>query len=76
MGWMKDHGQYTHTAQPGDMVFFDWDGDGEGDHTAIVTEVDGNGHATKIIESYDFNLPVRERAVGNSADNIMGYAHP
>jgi LysM repeat protein len=76
MTWMKNHGEFSKTAKPGDMVFFDWDGDGEGDHTAIVTEVDGNGHATKIIESYDFNLPVRERAIGNSADNIMGYAHP
>ncbi|MDB5101631.1 MAG: hypothetical protein JWM80_6052, partial [Cyanobacteria bacterium RYN_339] len=76
MNWMKDHGEFAHTAKPGDMVFFDWDGDGEGDHVAIVTEVDGNGHASKIIESYDFNQPVRERSIGNSSDNIMGYAHP
>jgi LysM repeat protein len=59
-------------AQPGDMVMFDW-GDGQADHVAIVTAVDGNGKPTRIIESYDFGLPVRERAVGNSLNNIIGY---
>jgi LysM repeat protein len=60
-------------AQPGDMVFFSWDGGPGADHVAIVTEVDGNGKPTKIIESYNFNLPVRERAVGSSLNNILGY---
>jgi nucleoid-associated protein YgaU len=60
-------------AAVGDMVFFDWDHSGDADHTAIVTEVDGNGRPTKIIESYNFNLPVRERAVGSSLGNIIGY---
>jgi hypothetical protein len=60
-------------AQVGDFVFFDWDGDNVADHTAIVTEVDGNGKPSRIIESYDFNLPVRERAIGNSLNCVMGY---
>jgi outer membrane biosynthesis protein TonB len=79
MDWMKSHGHFVQPggrAQPGDMVFFRWSGDNsEGSHTAIVTEVDGNGRASKIIESYDFNQPVRERAVGNSAAEIVGYGH-
>ncbi|HEY9723896.1 MAG TPA: peptidoglycan-binding protein [Oscillatoriaceae cyanobacterium] len=60
-------------AAPGDMVFFDWDGDGVADHTAIVSAVDGNGRPTSIVESYDFNLPVRERAIGSSLNNVLGY---
>jgi hypothetical protein len=35
--------------------------------------VDGNGKPTKIIESYNFNLPVRERAIGSSLNNVLGY---
>lgn len=70
----------THTllsrdkpAQVGDFVFFNWNGGSGADHVAIVTEVGPNGKPTKIIESYDFNLPVRERAIGNSVNCIVGY---
>jgi nucleoid-associated protein YgaU len=70
----------THTllapdkpAQVGDFVFFNWSGGTEADHVAIVSEVDGNGRPTKIVESYNFNLPVRERAVGSSAGCIVGF---
>ena len=75
-------GGYLSNVQPWRDAWV-WESVAEeiGDHRrrgygAIVTEVDGNGHATQIIESYDFNQPVRERSIGNSTGNIMGYAHP
>jgi hypothetical protein len=61
-------------AAPGDMIFFDWDGSGDPDHVAIVTEVDGNGRPTRIVETYDFNLPARERDVSHSMGSVIGYA--
>jgi cell wall-associated NlpC family hydrolase len=30
-------------AQPGDMIIFDWEGDGTPDHVGIVESVNGNG---------------------------------
>jgi len=50
MGWFKDAGrfQYAHSGyvpNPGDIVFFDWQGDGHVDHVAIVEYVkDGYVH--------------------------------
>lgn len=38
----------SYTPVPGDLVFFDWEGDGAADHVGIVTKV--NGHAFKTIE--------------------------
>lgn len=63
----------TASAAPGDMIFFDWDRSGDPDHVAIVTEVDGNGRPTRIVESYDFNLPARERDVTGSLGFVIGY---
>lgn len=36
-------------AQPGDMVLFDWDGDGHSDHVGILVD-DGDGVTIKTIE--------------------------
>jgi predicted chitinase len=75
--WQGNDGNSWHwqeeAARPGDMVFFDWQHDGIADHVAIVTDVDANGKPTSIIESYDFNLPVRERDVTDSLAYIVGY---
>lgn len=27
---------------PGDLMYFDWSGDGNIDHSSIITEIDGN----------------------------------
>jgi hypothetical protein len=79
MNYMKEHNAYVPrdgAAAPGDMIFFQWPGDSwEASHVAIVSEVDGSGRPTRIIESYDNNLPVREREVGDSAGSIVGFAH-
>jgi len=37
-------------AHVGDIAFFDWDHDGEQDHTGIVTQVDVPGERIKTIE--------------------------
>jgi Tol biopolymer transport system component len=37
--------------QPGDMVFFDWSGDGEIDHVALVSQVDRNDQPTWLVDA-------------------------
>lgn len=32
----------------GDVVWFDWGGDGKADHTGVITAIDGNGDPTKM----------------------------
>ncbi|HEY9854645.1 MAG TPA: glucosaminidase domain-containing protein [Stenomitos sp.] len=51
----KDGGK----AHVGDVVFFDWDGNGKADpdHVAVVTKVDAQGNPTELMESRHFNSP-------------------
>ena len=51
------HDEDDYIPQSGDLIFFDWNGDGSSDHVGIVVEVDGN--KVKTIE-------------GNSGDTV-GY---
>ena len=47
-------GQMLPHAQPfqvGDMAFFDWSGDGEVDHVALVSQVDGNNRPTWMVDA-------------------------
>jgi Tol biopolymer transport system component len=37
--------------QPGDIVFFDWEGDGVVDHVSLVSEVSANGRPQRIIDA-------------------------
>lgn len=40
--WFKDRGQWQdngYTPRPGDIIFFDWESDGECDHVGIVESV-------------------------------------
>lgn len=64
-------------AQVGDVVFFDWDGNGakDPDHVAIVTKVDAHGNPTELMESRKFNQPTEITAItpGDSRwDKIVG----
>ena len=48
MKWFKDRGQFQkrgYRPKPGDIIFFDWDGDGLGNHVGIVEKKndDDNG---------------------------------
>ena len=48
---------------PGDIVFFDWEMDGEIDHVALVSDVNNKGRPRRIID-----------ATGVTADNPSGLA--
>ncbi|MBO9542123.1 LysM peptidoglycan-binding domain-containing protein [bacterium] len=74
--YFREHQSYVKGnagAKVGDTVFFSWDGGPGPDHVAVVTAVDAQGRPTRIMESYDFNKPARERSIGNSLDNILGF---
>lgn len=76
IAYFREHQTYVKGnsgAKVGDSVFFSWDGGPGPDHVAVVTAVDGQERPTRIMESYDFNLPARERSIGNSLDNIIGF---
>src|ERR1051326_6120687 len=69
--WFKARGAWhTSSPQPGDAIFYDWNGDGISDHIGIVEYVDGAGVHT--IEGNEDNQV--ERRVRTA--NIMGYGRP
>jgi cell wall-associated NlpC family hydrolase len=49
--------------QPGDIVFFDWEGDGVVDHVSLVSEVSANGSPRRMLD-----------ATGVTSDNPGGLA--
>ncbi len=47
-------GQLLDPGEPylaGDVVFFDWDADGEMDHVAVISEVNSKGYPRKMIDA-------------------------
>jgi len=72
--WFRNHGQWANgnykDLAPGDVIFFDWEGDGNSDHVGIVIgtdgkrvyTVEGNSGDSCRIRDYDLNSNV-----------IMGY---
>jgi len=44
----RANGTWTHSPQAGDLVLFDWDGDGVADHVGIVKSVNGDGSIETI----------------------------
>jgi len=42
---------HEQAYQPGDMVFFDWSGDGEIDHVALVSQVDEGHRPTWMVDA-------------------------
>lgn len=71
----KSMGLARHTvdAQPGDMIIFDWQGDGNPDHIGIVKSVDGNtittieGNSGDRVQSHTYQM-------GNS--DVVGVVKP
>lgn len=47
------HNEEDYIPRPGDIVFFDWEGDGSSDHVGLVAEV--NGENLKTIEGNSLN---------------------
>lgn len=63
----------AHTAQPGDLVFLDRDGNGTADSAAIITYV--NAESLKVIEG-DLNGKVEEHEIPLSDAAVLGYGVP
>lgn len=74
--WFQKRGQWQasgYTPAAGDIVFFDWDGDGISDHVGIVESCDGTTIHT--IEGNSGDRCVR-REYPVESRNIMGYGVP
>jgi hypothetical protein len=74
--WFRSSGQWQdngYTPAPGDIIFFDWDGDGTPDHVGIVERVEGN-----IVHTIEGNSSDSVRRRSYSLDNhrIHGYGVP
>ncbi len=70
------HRQGSYIPEPGQLIFFDWDGDGSCNHVGIVTDVSsaGNGSAPRIstIEGNSANQ-VRTKTYAMDDATILGY---
>ena len=64
------HGEDDYIPNPGDLIFFDWNANGESDHVGLVTEVDGD--TVKTIEGNSANS-VRYESYALSDNRIQGY---
>ncbi len=74
--WFKDAGLWRaggEEPQPGDIVFFDWEGDGTSDHVGIVESCDG-----RTVETIEGNSgdACRRNAYDVGSASIMGYGTP
>lgn len=77
MAWFQRRGRWTHTPQPGYVVFFDWPGDGVNrvSHVGIVESVRADGSIVTIEgntgDAYGGRVMRRVRRSG-----IVGYGIP
>jgi len=74
--WFKNRSQWQsggYTPAPGDIIFFDWDGDASSDHVGIVERVEGDRVHT--IEGNTSDSCAR-RSYKLDSDSIMGYGIP
>jgi hypothetical protein len=71
--WLRSEGRYVTPAEatprPGDLVFFDWQRDGELDHIGLVQSVGADGRIHTIEGNSD--NAVRQRSY--APDQIAGY---
>ncbi|MCL2663876.1 MAG: CHAP domain-containing protein [Oscillospiraceae bacterium] len=76
VSWFQARGQWQesgYTPAPGDLIFFDWQGDGIVDHVGIVERVEGNTVHTIEGNSSD---SVRRRSYSLDSNRIFGYGIP
>ena len=78
VAYFKKSGQITKTPQPGDIVFFDWNGDGRYDHTGIFSKWIDSNH----FESIEGNTSLTNQSNGGQVmqrvrtnSNIL-FVHP
>jgi peptidoglycan hydrolase-like protein with peptidoglycan-binding domain len=75
--WAKNHHVWhggLHGVQPGDIVCFDWNADGEADHTGIATSTRHGDGTVSTIEGNDRNNVVGRHIRGGPT--VMGYFRP
>ena len=71
--WFQEKGRWqerSDTPNPGDIIFFDWDGDDWADHVGIVEKVEG-GIVSTIEGNSDDRCKENRYRVGSSV--ILGY---
>ena len=74
--WFKSNGKWqdrTYEPKVGDIIFFDWEGDGTTDHVGIVEKCE-NGTVYTVEGNSGDACNQRQYAVGSS--NIYGYGIP
>ncbi|MCP1110895.1 lysozyme family protein [Ohessyouella blattaphilus] len=74
--WFKDRGQWqerSYTPSPGDIIFFDWQGDGVTDHVGIVEKCE-NGMVYTV--EGNNNNSVRQATYSVGSGIIYGYGVP
>ena len=74
--WFKSNGKWqsrTYEPKTGDIIFFDWEGDGITDHVGIVEKCE-NGTVYTVEGNSGDACKQRQYAVGSS--NIYGYGIP
>lgn len=74
--WFRDAGLWAPGGAepaPGDIVFFDWNGDGTSDHVGIVESCDGSTVRTVEGNSGD---SCRQRSYSVASSSILGYGTP
>ena len=74
--WFKSKGKWqsrTYEPKTGDIIFFDWEGDGTTDHVGIVEKCE-NGTVYTVEGNSGDACKQRQYAVGSS--NIYGYGIP
>jgi hypothetical protein len=49
----QDYLSNSQPYQPGDIAFFDWNGDGLTNHVLIISEVDANNRPLKMVDASD-----------------------
>ena len=80
--WFKTKGQWRdngYTPATGDLIFYDWDGDGVSDHVGIVAYVDG-GYVHTIegntSDSDGRTYDTCSRRIRSMGSTVMGYGVP
>ena len=74
--WFKAQGRWKgkgHTPKTGNIIYYDWEGNGWSDHVGVVEKVSGKT-ITVIEGNYDNACKRRTITVGD--DRIMGYGIP
>ena len=76
VAWFKERGQWQdggYTPAPGEIIFFDWGGDGSADHVGIVESV-ADGSVNTIEGNSGDTCRQKSYAIGSSV--IYGYGIP